>query len=215
MKYFLDNNFDNYVSGLESLGNTENEKQQIKEFMNLMYEKTSNGTIANPPITDSSDLSNIGYACEVLDYFKPALTVVNLDDVDTCHSNFSGYVSNLHRADHAVGHLWNYIQNEIPEMANNTIIIATPECGRNLEPNAILDSNDWRSFDHSDENSLRIFSLMAGPSVPSGLIVGGEGNPIGLASDSMLTVADILGVKNSVLDGGMLAAGTLSLFDRL
>ncbi|MFK7755930.1 MAG: hypothetical protein AB8B53_03240 [Flavobacteriales bacterium] len=215
MKYFLDNNFDNYVSGLESLGNTEDEKQQIKEFMNLMYEKTANGTIANAPVSDSSDLTNIGYACEVMKAFKPAFTVVNLDNVDACHSDFSSYVSGLHRADHAVGHLWNYIQTQIPEMADNTIIIATPECGRNLEPNSILDSNDWRAFDHSDENSLRIFTVMAGPTVPAGLTIGNEGTPVGIASDTMLTAADILGVKNSVLNGGMLAAETLSLFDRM
>jgi hypothetical protein len=111
--------------------------------------------------------------------------------------------------------LWNYIQNEIPEMADNTIILTTPECGRNLEPNGILDINDWRSFDHSDENSLRVFTMMAGPTVPQNLSIGGEGNPIGLTSDTMLTAAEILGVKNDVLNAGTLAPGTLSLFDRL
>lgn len=215
MKYFLDNNFDNYASGLETLGNTEDEKQQIKEFMTLMYDKTGNGTIAHPPISDSTDLRTIGYTCEVLKQFKPAMTVVNLDNVDSCHRNFSAYTASLHRADHAVGHLWNYIQNEIPEMADNTIILTTPECGRNLEPNGILDLNDWRSFDHSDENSLRVFTLMAGPTVPQNLTIGGEGNPIGLTSDTMLTAAEILGVKNNVLNAGTLAPGTLSLFDRL
>ncbi len=215
MKYFLDNNFENYAGGLESLGNTEEEKQNIKEFMELMYEKTNNGTIAHPPVSDNGDLRTVGYACEVLKYFKPALTVVNLTGVDTCHSSFSNYVAALHRADHAVGHLWNLIQNEIPEMANNTVIIATPECGRNEQPNAILDINDWRSFDHSDENSLRVFTMMAGGATPENLIIGGEGNPVGYTSDTMLTVADILGVKNDVLNSGLLASGTLSLYDRI
>ena len=215
MKYFLDNNFDNYASGLGNLGNTEDEKQQIKEFMTLMYDKTGNGTIAHPPISDSEDLTSVGYTCEVLKHFKPAMTVVNLDNVDACHSNFTEYTASLHRADHAVGHLWDYIQNEIPEMADNTIIIATPECGRNLEPNGILDANDWRSFDHSDANALRVFTMMAGPSIPQNLTIGGEGNPIGFTTDSMLTAAEILGVKNDVLNAGTLAPGTLSLFDRL
>ncbi len=215
MKYFLDNNFDNYANGLETLGNTEDEKQNIKEFITLMYDKTANGTIANPPISDSADLRTVGYTCEVLKHFKPAMTVVNLDNVDACHSSFTSYVSALHRADHAVGHLWNYIQNEIPEMADNTIILASPECGRNLEPNGILDINDWRAFDHSDENALRVFTMMAGPTVPQNLVIGGEGNPIGLTSDMMLTAAEILGVKNDVLNAGTLAPGTLSLFDRI
>jgi len=215
MKYFLDNNFDNYAKGLETIGNTEEEKQSIKEFMEHMYEKTNNGTIAHPPVTDNGDLSTVGYTCEVLKWFKPAFTTVNLGAVDACHSSFTDYVASLHRADHAVGHLWNYIQNEIPEMADNTVILCTPECGRNLQPNSILDINDWRAFDHSDENALRVFTLMAGGDVPQNLIIGAEGDPVGLTSDSMLTVAEILGVKNEVMNSGYLAPGTLSLFDRM
>jgi len=215
LKYFLDNTFEQYGGGLESIGNTEFEKQNIKEFMELMFEKTLNGTVAMPPVADNGDLATVGYTCEVMKYFKPKLTVVNLSAVDTCHSNFTGYLASLHRADHAVGHLWNYIQNEIPEMANNTTIICTPECGRNANPNAILDVNEWRSFDHSDANALRLFTLMAGPNVPQNLTIGSENNPIGFASDSMLTIADILGVKNEVLNAGMLAPGTMSLFDRI
>lgn len=215
LKYFLDNSFDQYADGLLALGNTEEEKQSIKEFMKEMYTKTNNGTVALPPLTDNGDTATVGYACETLKWFKPALTVVNLNGVDTCHSNFSGYVSNMHRADHAVGHLWNYIQNEIPEMAGNTTLIVTPECGRNLMPNNILDENDWRSYDHSDMNSLRVFTQLAGPSIPSNLIVGGEGNPVGKVTDSMMTIADILGVKNEVQAAGLVAPGTQSLLDQL
>lgn len=215
MKYFLDNRFEQYADGLLALGNTEEEKQNIKLFIEEMYEKTNNNTIAMPPIDDNNDLAVVGYACEVLKWFKPALTVVNLNAVDNCHSNFTSYVSAMHRADHAVGHLWNYIQNEIPEMAGNTTMIITPECGRNLEPNNILDQNDWRSYDHSDLNSLRVFSLMAGPNVPQNLEIGGEGNPVGMVSDSMMTVAEILGVKPEVQSSGLVAAGTLSLFDHI
>lgn len=213
LKYFLDNSFENYADGLLDIGNTENEKQQIKEFMDVMFEKTMNGTIAHPPVSDNGDTNTIGYACEVLKEFKPACLFVNLSAIDVCHSNFTGYVSSLHRADHAVGHLWNFIQNEIPEMADNTLMIMTPECGRNLEPNAILDINDWRAYDHSDQNAERIFSLMVGPDVPSNLVIGGEGNPVGKISDTMLTVADALGVKNEVVMSGNLLSGTNSLFD--
>lgn len=213
LKYFLDNSFEQYGGRLDNLGNTDEEKQQIKAFMEEMFTRTNNGTIAMPPVTDNSDAATVGYACEVIREFKPALTVVNLNAVDTCHSDFTGYLGNLHRADHAVGHLWNFIQSQVPEMAGNTTLICTPECGRNLEPNNILDDNDWRSYDHSDANSLRVFTLMAGPNVPSNLIVGGENNPIGGVSDSMMTIADILGVKPEVQAAGMVAGGTNSLFD--
>lgn len=213
MKYFLDNSFENFGKGLETIGNTEAEKQDIKEFMRQMYNK--GGGYFKPPVTANSDAITIGYAAEVISYFKPALTVVNLSNVDGCHSNFTGYLQNLHRADHSVGFLWDHIQS-IPEMANDTIIIATPECGRNLEPNGIKDTeNDFLAFDHSDQNTSRVFTLMAGPTVPTNLTVGSEGNQIGQTTDNVLTIADILGFKNEVGNSGYLEGNTLSLFDRI
>ena len=121
----------------------------------------------------------------------------------------------MHRADHAVGHIWDSLQNQVPEMAGNTVIIAIPECGRNAEPNAIRDQNDWLSFDHSDSNALRVFGMMAGPNVPANLAVGNEGNPVGLVTDAVPTIAEILGVKNEVMGAGLLHPGTMSLFDRI
>lgn len=213
MKTFLDNTFAQFGQAQQSLGNTAEEKQNIKEFMDAMYEKVTNGTLALPPVTDNGDLYNMAFACEVMKWFKPALMVVNLSGVDTCHANFTGYVASLHRADHAVGHLWNFVQNDIAEIANDTTIICLPECGRNDEPNAITDINGWKAYDHSDENALRIWSLMAGPTIPSNLTIGSEGNTVGMVSDAMLTVAEILGVKENVQSAGYLAPGTVSLFD--
>ena len=37
--------------------------------------------------------------------------------------NFSSYLRSLHRADHGVGHLWDFIQNQVPEMSGNTTMI--------------------------------------------------------------------------------------------
>lgn len=215
MKAFLDNNFQNVAGALDHLGNTADEVQDIKLFMEEMFDKTANGTIAHPPIADSSDLRTVGYTCELMSWFKPNLTVVNLSGVDGCHSNYTGYLGALHRADHAVGYMWDYIQNNIPEMAGNTVIIATPECGRNLQPNAIKDENDWFAYDHSDANSLRIWTMMAGNGVPSNLSVGGVGNQIGMSTDNVPTIGEILGVKPEIMNAGYLDAGTMSLFDRI
>ncbi|MCB9170289.1 MAG: hypothetical protein H6594_08065 [Flavobacteriales bacterium] len=213
MKAFLDNSFENEGHPLPALGNTNEEKQDIQAFMKEMFDKTQNGTIAHPPVHDSVDLRTIGYACELIKWFKPALTVVNLSAVDGCHSNFTSYLASLHRADHAVGHLWDYINSQVPEMANDTIIIASPECGRNAEANAIQDENDWYAYDHSDQNSLRVFSMMAGPSVPQGLSVGSENDPIGTTTDMVPTIAEILGIKNEVMGAGLLDPMAQSLFD--
>ncbi|MDZ4751774.1 MAG: hypothetical protein SGI87_09185 [Flavobacteriales bacterium] len=211
LKAFLDNTFEQYGGALQALGNTEEEKQSIKEFMDLMYEKTSNGTIALPPVADNGDLYTVGYACEVLQWFKPAFMCLNLTGVDTCHSDFTGYVKALHRADHAVGHLWDFIQNQIPDMAGNTTLIAIPECGRNDEPNSILDVNGWRAYDHSDANSHRIFSVVAGPNINPNNVIGSENSAFGMVSDAMLTAAEILGVDPGILlTSGNLAGGTQS-----
>jgi hypothetical protein len=215
MKYFLDQSFSNVGTGLETLGNTDDEKQIIKAFMKDTYTKVTQNLIPMPPVADSGDARTIGFACEVMQAFKPALTVVNLNGVDGCHSDFTGYLRALHRADHAVGHLWNYIQTQIPEMASNTILIASPECGRNLNHNPIKDINDWYAYDHSDQNSSRVFTMMAGPNVPQGLVVGGEDNPIGLTSDNVLTIAQILGIKQEVQAAGYVQGGSMSLFDRI
>ena len=72
-------------------------------------------------------------------------------------------IYNLYIRDHIVGHLWDYIQNNIPEMSGNTSIVVPPEHGRNLESNNIKDANAFYGYDHSDDNSRRIFNLMVGP----------------------------------------------------
>ncbi|MGB1317596.1 MAG: hypothetical protein ACPG5W_05295 [Flavobacteriales bacterium] len=212
MKYFLDNNFESVGGTIESIYNTEDEKQNIKLFMREMY--NLGGNIARPPVSDNGDLNTVAYAVEVMKWFKPTLTVLNLGNVDACHSNYTDYLRALHRADHAVGHLWNQI-NSIPEMANNTVMMITPECGRNLNSNPIKDENDWRAFDHSDANTQRVFTQMVGPSVPSNMVVGGVGNQVGETADNCLTIAEILGFKDDVQGNGLVSSTSQSLFDRI
>ncbi|MEM6261053.1 MAG: hypothetical protein AAGI38_00995 [Bacteroidota bacterium] len=215
MKYFLDNVFENKASAIGGIRNTPEEKLDIKNFLEATWQKTANGTITQPPVNDINDLSNIGYACEVMKWFKPTLTVVNLNNVDTCHGNFTTYLRNLHRIDHGVGFMWDYIQRQIPEMSNNTILLLVPECGRNLQPNPILDENDWYGYDHSDANARRIFGMMVGPNVPQNLTRGSVNNSVGESADIAPTVAEILGIKDTVIGSGLLAGSARSLFDRI
>ena len=148
MRVFLNHNFLQNGGEIPHLNNTEEEKEDIKQFIKTTFERKASNQIAFPPVTDNGDLSTVGYATEVLRWFKPKLTVINMSAVDSCHRNYTGYLQSLHRAVHAVGFLWNYIQNEIPEMADNTIIMAMPEHGRNYNSNVLLDENDWEAFDH-------------------------------------------------------------------
>ena len=62
---------------------------------------------------------------------------------------------------------------------------------------------------------MRVFTLMVGLGVPQGLVIGSENNPVGLASDTMMTVADILGVGPEVQSAGLTVAGTTSLFNHI
>ncbi len=205
MKNFLDNSFLTTGGALPSLGNTPEETYQIKEFMRRVFHEGEADNIINaiPGQARNNDVTTVAYACAVMREFKPTVTVINMSNVDGCHSNFTGYLRALHRADYAAGYLWNFIQND-PVMGGNTALIIAPEHGRNAEPNNIKDFNDWYAYDHSDENALRNFSLMLGPGIPAGLTLGNEGSPLGDTAQCMLTVAEILGIKNQVASQGLL-----------
>lgn len=216
MKYFLDHTFTQSGGSLIDYGieNTEEEREQLRAFIKSTFQKKQNGTLNMPPVADNGDLQTLGYACEVITNFKPTLTVVNLNSVDGCHSNFTGYLRSLHRADHGLAHVWNVIQST-PGMKDNTIMIAIPEHGRNDAPNPILDENDWYAYDHSDANSQRVFGMMVGPNVPSNLRIGDPANPIGTTMDGVPTIAEILGFKDDVVNSGLISGGAKSLFDRI
>jgi hypothetical protein len=209
MKSFLDKNFANVGNPLPDLKNTEAEKYDIHNFMKQMFTKTNNNSVVMPPGASNGDARTIGYTAELLKYFKPTLTVLNLGAVDTCHQNYTSYLQALHQADHSVGFLWNYIQTQIPEMANNTIMLITPECGRDLNPNPIKDNNNYFAYDHSDANSLRSFASMIGGDIPQGLIKGDPNNPVGLNTNVVPTIAEILGIKQNVINAGFLYNGSL------
>ena len=221
MRAFLNQSFLQEGKAIPNLNNTKEEQEEIKAFIKRTFEKIENNQIEFPLVTDNGDLKTIGYATEVMKHFKPKLTVVNMSASDSCHSSFTDYLRAMHRSDHAVGHLWNTIQNGnggmgIPGMKDNTVLLVMPEHGRNAEPNAITDQNDWYSFDHdSDANSRRIFTMMVGPGIDGNLRIGDEANPVGDASDIVPTIAEILGIKNQVFAQGSLHYDAKSLFDRI
>lgn len=214
MKNFLDNSFNIQKGDLPGIKNTDDERTKIKEFIKATFERQAAGQLPMPPVS-GGDGSTIGYAAEVLRVFKPKLLVVNMSNIDGCHGNFTGYLQAMHRADHAMGFLWNYIQTQIPEMSGKTIMCFAPECGRNEKHNPIIDANDWYGYDHGDSNSLRVFGGMVGPNVQSNLMVGNEANPIGKVTDFSLTIAQILGYKSDVQAAGYIDVDSKSLFDRI
>jgi hypothetical protein len=216
MRQFLNNTFKVENGEIDGIKNTEDEKQNIKNFVKDVFNKQSSGNIDSPPGGGGGDMNTIAYAAQMMKWFKPKITVLNLTNVDGCHSNFTGYLRALHRADHGVAWLWKYIQNNIPEMAGKTIMINTPECGRNLNPNPIQDENDWFAYDHSgDANTNRIWTTMLGPNVPQNLKVGSETNQKGISTDNVVTIAEIFGIKDQVKAAGFIDNNARSLFDRV
>lgn len=199
---------------MPGIKNTDEERTQIKEFIANTFIRQAAGQIPMPPV-GGGDGATLGYAAEVLRVFKPKLLAVNMSSIDGCHGNFTGYLQAMHRADHALGFLWNYIETQIPEMSGKTILCFVPECGRNKDHNPILDANDWYGYDHGDSNSLRVFGGMVGPNVQRNLMVGNEANPIGKVTDFNLTIAEILGYKSEVKSAGIIDPQAQSLFDRI
>ena len=214
IKAMLDRNFDKSADELPGIQNTAEHREEIKAFYIETLEKVQNGTIEFPlpydnPNLLTGDLIAVTGAWEVLNKFTPELTVVNTTNLDICHSNFTGYLNFLHRADYGIGWLWDKIQSH-PVLANDTIMICIPEHGRNLMPNNLQDGNGMLAFDHtSDANSRRLFSLIVGPDDKViHQTFGDDGIPTAESVDIVPTIAHILGfhedIPNGILNGRVL-----------
>ncbi len=211
MRNFLNYNFAGGLDQLANVKNTQAEAEQIQAWIKKMIGEYKAGLHSNPwGISGgmNGDMRNVFYAEEIIKEFTPELLVVNMTDVDVAHTNFSGYCNNLRKADWAVAHLWNTIQNT-PGMANDTVLIVAPEIGRNGQTNSLVDANGRFALDHtsSDPIAREIFCLIAGPQgvVEQGKVIN---NIEGESIDIVPTIADILGFKNGA--SGILPGSTLT-----
>ncbi|MBL0282092.1 MAG: hypothetical protein WBP31_06195 [Chitinophagales bacterium] len=207
IKSFLNSNFNRSVTDIPGITNTDDDKQAIQDFVlkvikgEIPIEWPLPAGVGFDQL--SGDLSNVAISWKVLQKFHPELMVINTTNLDICHTNFSEYISYLHRADYGVGWLWQKIQSD-PVLANDTIMICIPEHGRNEVANAIPDANGLFAYDHTgDDNSRSVFSLIVGPPsvVNQNLVVGSEEDPIGETIDIVPTIAHILGFKDSIPSG--------------
>jgi len=210
MRSFFDDNFTGTVNlGDAGVTNTVSDAAQIDDFLQTTFAEAASGAYNNPWGTGfmTGDMSNIFAAEKIIERFKPELLVVNMQDVDICHSNFTQYAAGLRAADYALAHLWQTIQNT-PGMANNTILIAAPEHGRNQQPNTVIDGFGRYAIDHtSDAMSREIFCLVVGP---TGKVVQNQTitQQVGESIDIVPTIAHILGFHDDV--AGMLPGQVLN-----
>ncbi len=208
---FCDTNFGNQYAA-ESVGvvNSESDREQLNAFLQDLYQGVSSPGYNSWGFGSgmSNDLLSIYYSEKVIEKFKPELTVLNMQDVDICHTDFTKYCNGLRKADWGVSHLWNTIENT-PGMAGDTVMIVVPEHGRNLNPNTVVDAYGRPAFDHNSDNTSReIFCMIAGPDhvVYRDKVVT---NIYGESIDVVPTIADLLGFKDRI-PGGMLAGNVLN-----
>jgi hypothetical protein len=201
----------NSAENAGSIRNFATENDQIQAFLRQQLLNAQAGQYVNPWGAGSSmngDMYNVLFAEKIIEEFNPELLVVNMQGVDVCHSDYTEYCNNLRKADFAVAHLWQTIQNT-PGMANDTILIIAPEHGRNLEPNTIIDAYGQAAIDHtSDATSREIFCLVVGP---PGKVVQGQNitEVTGESIDIVPTIAHILGFRDSI-PSGLLAGRILN-----
>ena len=212
-RQFFDDNFSNqFTSGDAGVVNLPSDQQQIQAFITRLFEEAVRGDFVNPWNLPpggfmNGDMTNIFFAEKVIEEFKPELTLVNMQDVDVCHNDFSSYCNNLRKSDYALAHLWDFIQ-KTPGMANDTILIAAPEHGRNLEANTVIDQNGRFAIDHTNTPvSREIFCLAVGP---QGTVKQNQSikQETGESIDIVPTIANILGFDTDI-PAGMLQGRVL------
>ena len=213
LRGFCDAHFSSQYNGAaNSITNTEEDKIEIESFINQCFIEAAAGQFNDPWSIGgglyNNDMQTVHFAEKIIQEYKPELLVVNMQDVDIAHSNFTLYANNIQKADYALAHLWNIIQNTTG-MADDTILIAMPEHGRNQDGNGLYDSYGREALDHTnDDYSREIFSLILGP---SGVVVQDQvfSQEKGESIDIAPTIANILGFDNDV-PGGLLSGNVLT-----
>ncbi len=210
MRSFLNQNFNrSYVNGEAGVYNGDADAGLINTFLSDMFLQSNPQPWGISSSIMSNDMYNIYFAEEILKRFKPELMVVNMQDVDICHFNFTQYANNLRKADYSVAHLWNTIQNT-PGLANDTILIIAPEHGRNFNGNNSIDAYGRRALDHTadsnvtqgDQMAREIFCMVVGP--PSIVKQGQVFSPnaqspfVGESTDIVPAIANILGFDTNI-----------------
>lgn len=212
LRSFCDSHFQSQYNGAaDSIINSEEEKLEIENFINQCFTQAAAGQFNDPWGIGgglyNNDMRTVQFAEKIIEEFKPELLVVNMQGVDVAHDNFTQYANNIQKADYALAHLWNTIQST-PGMANDTILIAMPEHGRNQNGNGLFDAYGREALDHTnDDMSREIFSLILGP---SGVVVQDQefSYEKGESIDIVPTIANILGFEND-LPGGLLNGNVL------
>jgi hypothetical protein len=209
MKEFMNGQFRTSTQLTSSgIQNTPADAERLQNFLRQMMSDVSAGLYNNPwGVNMTGDMFNIYSGIKIMQEFKPELMVINMQDIDIAHFDYTKYANNIRLADFALYKLWEAIQ-ATPGMSNDTVLIVAPEHGRNQQPNSVIDIYGRYALDHNnDQMSREIFCLLAGPSgiVKQGQVISATQ---GESVDIVPTIANILGFDSEIpfglLDGRVL-----------
>ncbi|CAN5596901.1 hypothetical protein BH11BAC2_BH11BAC2_05200 [soil metagenome] len=205
---FANKNFNRaFIDGSAGVTNIANESAILQQFISDSFANAQAGLYNDPwgaGTAMNNDMYNVFFAEEIIKQFKPEMMVVNMQDVDIGHFDFSSYANNLRKADFAAAHLWSVIQNT-PGMANDTVMIIAPEHGRNLNTNNTVDAYGRKALDHTapvdlvsgDQMAREIFCLIVGPPavVKQGLVFNSQ---VGESTEIAPVMANLLGFDTAI-----------------
>lgn len=115
----------------------------------------SNTRVTGPA---SGDAKAIRVGLNILRVFRPRLLGITLQNADTAHGSYNGYVEVIRRNDAEIGKLWDAIQAD-EALKDKTALLVLPEFGRDK------DLNERNGLDHGDNSDClrKVFLIAAGP----------------------------------------------------
>ncbi|HIG10149.1 MAG: hypothetical protein ABGY71_10570 [bacterium] len=145
---------------------------------------------------NAGDGKALRVARNLIALFKPKLTAVVLQNADTAHGSYNGYVEVIRRNDAAIGEIVETVTGD-PDLAESTAIFVLPEFGRDR------DLNSRRGLDHGDGSDDLNFvgGLAWGPDFARGRVVQDEVRTI----DVMPTICELFGTRAKRAKGKRLA----------
>ncbi len=146
----------------ERVRNDPQNLRNIEEF--ILKEISGRNTRLTGP--GAADAKAVRVATNIMRVFRPTFLGVALNQHDTAHGSFNGYVEIIRRNDQEIGHLFDAVLAD-QELRDSTSILVLPEFGRDR------DLNERNGLDHGDgsEELGRVAMIAWGPDFQKGKTV--------------------------------------------
>jgi hypothetical protein len=139
--------------------------RRIERF--IMEELRGKNTRITGPGAGDAKAIRVGH--NIFRAFKPKLLGITLQNADTAHSSYNGYVEVIRRNDAEIGKLWDAIQRD-QELRETTTMIICPEFGRDKN------LNQRNGLDHGDGSDClrKVWMIAAGPDFKTNKVIKKE-----------------------------------------